>query len=565
MRIRNVSFALFFAATSALAHTAAPPQFQVILNDVDSTKLPALHSFSYAQGSSGKVLVVGGRTNGLHLFVASSNGGTTPPPNAFPTSNANQNFYVIDPVARQSWSAAVTSLPQSISDALSATNANGYSDGKYLYIVGGYGWSTAASQMVTFPTLTVIDVDATINAIIAGTSLTPHVRQTSSFYDCVSAGTSAYSACASPYNACSAGGATAPCPCAAGPGFADCVKAGFAACEPKRAAATSDCGTKFRAGNVTGLPVNTNGFYTSVAGGGMERIGNTFYLVFGHNFQGLYSVNEGDYGKWPINQTYTQRVVALGIKPNPLSAAVLTQLQQDPSDPTSQFHRRDLNVIPGVDKDGSTPLIQVLGGVFVPGQDAAYRQPILISPASTGGIDASLQTFQQAMSQYDCAVVPLVNRGTGSGSMTSLLLGGISLYYVSGVTGKLKVDSGLPFISALTALTRNSDGTWSEFYRVAPITINGKAARVGTDARFFRNPAVAASAEGVIYLDAIKSRTLAGWMYGGIIATAPNPGGTGVGTTAASQQLFEIWIDPTAPPSSYWGSTASAPQLTPTP
>jgi hypothetical protein len=563
MRSCTALFALLLAVSVA-AQTPAGPQFQVTLNDVDSSKLPALHSFAGAQGSSGKWLLVGGRTNGLHLFVSSSNGGTTPPPNAFPTTNANQNFWVIDPVARQAWSAPVTTLPQPISDALSATNAQSYSDGKTLYVLGGYGWSTKFSQMITFPTLTAIDVDNTINAIVAGTSVAPYIQQTSTFYDCPTAGTNAYNACAAPFNACSGGGAGSQgCPCAGGAGFADCVKAGFAACETKRAAATGDCGKSFRAGSVTGLPTNTNGFYTGITGGGLEHIGDTYYLVFGQSFQGLYSLSEGDYGKWPVNQIYPQRIVAMAINPSPLAAAVLTQLQQDPSDQTSQYHRRDLNVVPAVDTNGSL-LIEALGGVFVPGQDAAYQQPILISQPSSGGISASLQPYQQAMSQYECAVVPLVNRGAATSAMTNLMLGGISLYYVDDKTGKLKVDSGLPFISAISALTRAGDGSWSEFYRVAPITIGGSPARVGADAKFFRQPTVGASPNGVIYLDAIKQKTLVGWMFGGILATAPNPGASNSGTSA-TPQLFEVWIDPTPPPSGYWASTAAAAKVIITP
>jgi hypothetical protein len=47
---------------------------------------------------------------------------------------------------------------------------------------------------------------------------------------------------------------------------------------------------------------------------------------------GMYSLNEGDYGKWPVNQTYSESVLALGITPKPLTAAILQQAQQDPSD-----------------------------------------------------------------------------------------------------------------------------------------------------------------------------------------------------------------------------------------
>jgi hypothetical protein len=99
-----------------------PPRFSLDLVRVDAGQLPALHSYGWA-GSNGKWLVLGGRTNGLHLFVSSGGGGKTPPPNAFPPSNANRMVWVIDPAVRRAWSAPVQNLPASIADHLSATNA----------------------------------------------------------------------------------------------------------------------------------------------------------------------------------------------------------------------------------------------------------------------------------------------------------------------------------------------------------------------------------------------------------------------------------------------------------
>jgi hypothetical protein len=559
MKIRTALptlLALLGATLAARAQTPTPPRFQVELNAVDSFKLPALHSFTAGRGSDGKWLLVGGRTNGLHLFVSSTQGGTVPPPNAFPPTNANQTLWVIDPATGQSWSAPVTNLPPAISDALSANNAQSAEADGNLYVLGGYGFSTQSQSMITFPTLTAISLDETIAAIVAGQPFASYVQQTSTYYDCVAYGANAYNQCFNPYNACPT---TPPCPCATGPGFQECLQKGMAQCLTAQQQAIAQCNQLVRAGQVTGLPTNS-GAYTKVTGGGLERMGDTYYLVFGQDFEGMYSVNEGDYGKWPVNQTYSESVLALSITPKPLAAAVLQQVLQDPSDPARQYHRRDLNVVPGLDTDGKTPIVQALGGVFVPGQDAAYQEPILIS-GSAPGMKVSLETYAQRMSQYECAVLPLFDRT--SGSLTDVLFGGISLYYVDEKTGKLKVDSGLPFISAISALTRSGSG-WSEFYRVRPMVLNSKPARIGADAKFLRNPAVAAAPNGVIYLDALTQKTLAGWMFGGILADSANPGASNSGTVASSQ-LFEVWIDPSPAPPDYWASTGAAPAVVITP
>lgn len=548
MRLRITLLLILSIASAALAQT--PPGFTVDVVAVDSSKLPALHSFAAARGSDGKWLIAGGRTNGLHLFVQSSNGGTTPPPNAFPPASANAKLWVIDPVARQAWSAPLTGLPQLTIDALSATNAQSIQSGGTLFIIGGYGWNSAQQQMITFPTLTAIDVDATIAAIVGGTSFASYVRQTSTWFDCVTPGVQFV------------GGCVGNIQCPPGPDFQKCGQAATQQCYQKQAQLNAACIQKVTSGQTSGLTTNA-GTYASVTGGGLEELGGTYYLVFGHNFTGMYSVAAGDYGKWPVNQVYTQSVYALWLQSKPLAGAVLLQVKQDPNDAGAQYNRRDLNVLQGLTAAG-TPMIQALGGVFVPGQDAAYRQPIFLTSTGPSSLTVALKGYQQYMSQYECPVVPLFTRASGGGTLTNVLIGGISLYYVDEKTGKLKVDSGLPFISAVSALSLSPTGTWSEFYRVAPITIGGKPARVGADAKFLRNPAAPAAANGVIYLDALKQRTLVGWAYGGMLADAPNPGASNSGT-AATSQLFEIWITFGAPPTGYWATTTTAPQVMITP
>jgi len=549
-----IAVALFIVAASAAPPVGPPPPFSIDVVPMDSSKLPGLHSFAIAQSSGGLWLIVGGRTNGLHLFVSSSNNGKTPPPNAFPTSQANTQIWVIDPKKRQAWSAPVSQLPKPVADQLSATNPLFYNVPPFLYVLGGYGLSSQTNppQMTTFSSLLSINVDAMVEAVMGGLPLALAVGQANTYADCEGF---------TPQNQTGMTACMASLPaCVPGPDFMQCSKAASAFCTKQVADQLTACIASVQSGQLAGVPIDGGLPYAQITGGGMARgPDGTFYLVFGQSYSGLYSVNDGDFGGKFLTQNYTEKIVALNIQTTPtLQAGLLTVVQQNSTDPQQQFHRRDLNVVPALDTDGKTQLIEALGGVFVAGQDTAYRQPIIINAPNPNSIGVKVDPFQQSLSQYNCGVVPLFDRT--SSTMTHVLLGGISLSYVDAKTGKLKVDSGLPFVSAVSALSRSSQGSFYEHYRVAPITLGNDAALVGADARFVLDPSVSTAPNGVIYLDAIKQPTRVGWMYGGIQASSPNPGASNSGTTA-SQQLFEIWINPTPPPATYWATTVNAPVL----
>ncbi|MDB9882309.1 hypothetical protein OAD66_04155 [Bacteroidia bacterium] len=96
---------------------------------------------------------------------------------AFNAAGNNTQIIVVDPVARQKWSAPLASLPAIVQDQLSSTNMEFYQDGNYLYAIGGYGYSAMVGDHTTYSNLTAIDVPATINAVINNTSFTSYFRQ----------------------------------------------------------------------------------------------------------------------------------------------------------------------------------------------------------------------------------------------------------------------------------------------------------------------------------------------------------------------------------------------------
>ena len=85
--------------------------------------------------------------------------------------------YVIDPVTQQVWSASISTLPQALFEQLQSTNMEFVQRGETLYVIGGYGYSPTASDHITYPNLTAIDLPGAMDAIRNGETIAPFFRQ----------------------------------------------------------------------------------------------------------------------------------------------------------------------------------------------------------------------------------------------------------------------------------------------------------------------------------------------------------------------------------------------------
>jgi hypothetical protein len=86
-----------------------------------SADLPGLHSYVAAPARDGRILIVGGRTQGLH--------GMFPPPiDNFPKERQNPFMYVIDPNTAETWKLDVRDLPDALHEALRVSNPQGFYD-----------------------------------------------------------------------------------------------------------------------------------------------------------------------------------------------------------------------------------------------------------------------------------------------------------------------------------------------------------------------------------------------------------------------------------------------------
>lgn len=141
--------------------------FDLYLEEWPVTNLGGTQAYAFAQ-HNGKWLIIGGRLDGLHKRQ---------PFASFDVAGNNNQLIVVDPVAQQVWTSAITSLSVSLQEQLSSTNMEFHQEGDYLYIVGGYGYNAASASRMTFDYLTAINVPMLITAITTSNNIAPAFRQ----------------------------------------------------------------------------------------------------------------------------------------------------------------------------------------------------------------------------------------------------------------------------------------------------------------------------------------------------------------------------------------------------
>lgn len=307
----------------------------------------------------------------------------------------------------------------------------------------------------------------------------------------------------------------------------------------------------------------------AITGGELLTLGDEFLLIFGNQFDGLYTPGES-----VGVQTYSQSVRKFAFDLDSSSGAPTLSVEfpgSDPAvglqqDPEGPYHRRDGAIEAAIDTDGN-PRIAAYGGVFKGGRMEGYTTPIYIDPDSSQPLGFALHedtSATQLLSQYKCAVIQAYD---ASGSvMYTNLFGGISQYSWDPTTRTLVRDAvdlakgidGLPFIDSISTLrlAKAGGGTETAQYLhdgvsfppagAKPQCSDGEALRdaafLGAETVFFAAPGVPAYDNGVLRLDEITTPTVVGYLVGGIAATAPY----GInGPTCASDLVYTVTLDPT--------------------
>lgn len=143
------------------------PEFNVSLKRIDIKGINGLQSFAWAKKNQ-YILIVGGRVDGLHQRQ---------PFASFSVSGQNKNLIVIDLNSKQSISMSLDKLPTEVMDQFSATNFQFFQEGDFLYLTGGYGYSTKAGDHITHPYISRIDAKKIIDSVIQNHSFNSCIIQ----------------------------------------------------------------------------------------------------------------------------------------------------------------------------------------------------------------------------------------------------------------------------------------------------------------------------------------------------------------------------------------------------
>jgi hypothetical protein len=257
-----------------------------------------------------------------------------------------------------------------------------------------------------------------------------------------------------------------------------------------------------------------------VCGGALGKIGNAYYLAFGHDFQGRYT----DPPTPLFTQVYSRELKKFNIADNGSVFSITNYTEQTD---TNNFHRRDLNVVPEIMPNGDEAL-GVYAGVFRKNVNLPWLEPLRIT--STG---VSVGTYQQQMNHYTCANIPIYDSVTQKMYVT--FFGGISLNDYSPQSNTISMDTLVPFVADITTFRKDPNGYMEE--TVLPLQMPGL---LGSNAQFVQREDIPVYTNGVIrFRDLPNTRTLAGYMFGGIRAT-----GTNLMPSTANDTVYRVFITP---------------------
>lgn len=270
----------------------------------------------------------------------------------------------------------------------------------------------------------------------------------------------------------------------------------------------------------------------AVTGGQLGRIGNTFYLVGGHRFDGRYNAM----GQPSYTQTYTNQIRKFTVD-NSGSQLVFSNYSAI-TDPV-HLRRRDYNLMPQIFPDGSEGYL-ISSGVFQENVDLPFLYPVEI----TANGHNPITSFNQYLSNYHGARASLYD--SINNRMHMLFFGGLSQYYYQ--NGSLVQDNLVPFVKTISRLSRDSSGTLAEYQLPVEMPLFQ-----GTGAEFILNTSVSHTASEVIRLSTLSNdTTVIGYVYGGIKSPSLNPfSNNQTSTTTADNTLYAVKLIKGAPVSIY--------------
>jgi hypothetical protein len=263
----------------------------------------------------------------------------------------------------------------------------------------------------------------------------------------------------------------------------------------------------------------------AVTGAQLGKIGDTFYLVGGHRFEGRYNPMD----RPTFVQTYVNGIRKFKINN---SGEQLSFGNYEQWTDEFQLHRRDFNLIPHVFGPNEEFGYIISSGVFQKNADKPYLYPIEIK---SSGFEPKMN-FYQYLSNYHSAHASFYDSKNKVNH--TVYFGGISQYTFE--EGKLNSDEEVPFVKTISRLTRDINGNYSEY------AFDTKMPEfVGSSTDFIPVHTNVFSHHSIIDLASLdKDSNLVGYIVGGLHSTTPNPFSNDVtDLTSSSNIIYEVWLN----------------------
>ena len=271
-----------------------------------------------------------------------------------------------------------------------------------------------------------------------------------------------------------------------------------------------------------------------ITGGYMTHRKGKFLLVFGQNFDGIYTENADPP---TYTQTYSNQIRIFEIKNENTGVKTKAKAKvkiQKYTKKNDDYRRGDLNVLSNPSNDG----LIAFSGVFTL-NNGIWTLPVLISE---NGKTKEKTQFKQGVNNYNCASTCLYSKKHKE--TYYILFGGLTYQFFT--NGQLNTDPELPFTNQCVTIKHKNNKFKqylmdNEYPVILSTTQNvGNFLLFGTSASFIPLKHYKDDVIDYDILRSSKKKQLIGYIIGGIASTLPNTNQSS--DSWASTLVFNVYV-----------------------
>lgn len=270
-----------------------------------------------------------------------------------------------------------------------------------------------------------------------------------------------------------------------------------------------------------------------VTGGGLNKIGNVFYLVFGQ-------ICTGD-EECSVSQQYTNTIYPFTTDPT-LRNVNFGESVSTTDNSGSGFRRRDYDLVPLANTGG---LIAMAAG-SQPGVNPDVITPpwtnVIGINANNGGVQYDNNWMIQQANQYNNAFISMYD-ATRTTSYVATFAGLSDLYWDQ--NNNLVYTSATPYGNILDMISYKTSGAKQEYVNSTPVYNTTSQQNVplymGLGTGFLKAGNYYDNND-VLHLENMRGKTLVGYLYGGVISSSQDI--FHQNNSAATNQVYAVYVTP---------------------